>query len=78
VVLKGLPNLSNLEFPGFTLLVFRAFIFYNAPKIAQVGAQIPISNPKPALSGSVQSRRWRDVDSAPQKLSVGRLVKIST
>ena len=29
---------SNLKFPGFTLLAFRPFIFYNASQIAQVGA----------------------------------------
>jgi len=34
----SIPNLSNPEFPGHTLLVFHPFIFYNAAKIAQVGA----------------------------------------
>jgi hypothetical protein len=64
--------------PGSSLLVFRPFFFYNAARIAQVGAQIPISNPNLALSGSVQSRRWRDVGSAPQNLLVVRLGKILT
>jgi len=40
--------------PGSSLLVFRPFIFYNASKIAEVGAQIAISNPNFALSGSIQ------------------------
>jgi hypothetical protein len=38
IVLKIAPNLSNLEFPGYTLLVFRRFTFYNAAKMAQVDA----------------------------------------
>jgi hypothetical protein len=38
VVLKGQPTLSNFEFPGYTPLVFRPFIFYNPSKIAQVDA----------------------------------------
>ena len=36
--LPGFPTLLNLEFPGYTLLVFRRFIFYNASPIVQVGA----------------------------------------
>jgi|WetSurMetagenome_2_1015567.scaffolds.fasta_scaffold12220_1 hypothetical protein len=53
IVLKGPSKLSNLAFPGHTLLVLRPFIFYNAAKIAQVGAEIPICNPNLALSSSV-------------------------
>ena len=34
----SLPTLSNLEFPGYTPLVFRPFISYNASKKAQVDA----------------------------------------
>jgi hypothetical protein len=34
----SLPTLSNPEFPGYTLLVFRPFILYNTSEIAQVGA----------------------------------------
>jgi hypothetical protein len=34
----SLPTLSNLQSPGYTLLVFCLFIFYNPSKIAQVGA----------------------------------------
>ena len=37
VVSKGPSNLSNPEFPGHTLLVFRPFIFYDASKIALAG-----------------------------------------
>jgi hypothetical protein len=50
----SVPTISNPAFPGYTLLVFRPFIFYNAEKIAQVGAQISEPNPNLVLSESVR------------------------